>query len=244
MARSAHDCALLLQAMAGHDPADPASATAPVDDYTARIDAGVAGLRVGVPRRYFYDELEPEMAAAMETALDVFRSLGAAVRDVEIPSIEAAPAGSVILFAEAFAYHEDTLRRTPELFGRSARLPISAGGLFTAGEYVQAQRIRERLRAELLAVLTEVDLLVTPVSPGPATTFEATYSAPRPRISRTMPFNLAGLPALALPCGFTEAGLPLGMQIAGAPFAEALVLRAGHAYQGATDWHTRRPPVE
>jgi aspartyl-tRNA(Asn)/glutamyl-tRNA(Gln) amidotransferase subunit A len=243
MARSAHDCALLLQAIAGHDPADPASAAAPVDDYTARIDAGVRGLRIGVPRAYFYDELEPEMTAAMDAALDTFRSLGAEVRDIEIPSIESSPAGAVILFAEAFAYHQDTIRARPELYGRSARIPISTGGLFTAGEYVQAQRIRARLREEFLSALGEVDLLVTPVSPGGATTFEATYAAPRPRISRTMPFNMTGLPALALPCGFTESGLPLGMQIAGAPFAEALVLRAGHAYQQATDWHTRRPPV-
>ena len=243
MARSAADCALLLQAMAGHDPADPASTAVPVDDYSARLDAGVRGLRIGVPRRYFFEELDPEMEPAVETALQVFRGLGADVREVEIPSIEATPAGLLILFAEAFAYHQDDLRAHPERYGRSASVPILAGGLFTAGEYLQAQRLRSRLQEELNAVLREVDLLVAPVMPGAAPTYETALSAPRPRINRSLPFNMAGLPTLALPCGFTEAGLPLGMQIAGAAFAEALVLRAGHAYQRETDWHTRRPAL-
>jgi aspartyl-tRNA(Asn)/glutamyl-tRNA(Gln) amidotransferase subunit A len=183
------------------------------------------------------------MAAAIEEALRLYRSLGADVRDVDIPSIEAAGAGLAILFAEGFAYHQDDLRRRPELFGRMARLPLTAGGLITAAEYVQAQRLRSRLCDEVNALLREVDLLVLPVQSGPAPTFETTYAAPRPRVNRMIPFNMTGLPALALPCGFTESGLPLGMQVVGRAFAEALVLRAGHAYQRETDWHTRRPPV-
>ena len=243
MARSAHDCALLLQPLAGHDPADPASATAPVEDYTARIEEGVRGLRIGIPRRYFYDDLDPEVERALAEALGVFRSLGADVRDVDIPSIEAAEAGLLIMLAEAFAYHRDDLRTRPEAYGRAAGNLFRTGGLFTAGEYLEAQRLRARLCAEVTALLREVDLLVTPVSPVPPATFEETYGSPRRTRSRTMPFNMTGSPALALPCGFTEGGLPLGMQLVGPHFNEALVLRAGHAYQRETDWHLRRPTV-
>jgi aspartyl-tRNA(Asn)/glutamyl-tRNA(Gln) amidotransferase subunit A len=243
MARSAEDCALLLQPLAGHDPRDPASATAPVDDYTARIGDGVRGLRIGVPRRYFFEEVTPETAAAIEEALRLFRTLGAEVREVEIPSIEAANAGVLIMLVEAFAYHRDDLRDRPELFGKTAGRMFRAGSLFTGGEYVQAQRLRARLCEEMTAVFRDVDLLVAPVAPEPPTTFEETYGAPRRRRSLTMPFNLTGSPSLALPCGFTEGGLPLAMQIAGPAFGEALVLRAGHAYQRETDWHLRRPPI-
>lgn len=243
MARSAYDCALLLQPLAGYDPLDPASATAAVDDYTARIDDGVRGLRIGVPRRYFFDEVTPEVAEAIEEALRLFRSLGAEVREVDIPSIEAANAGILIMLVEAFAYHQDDLRDRPELFGRVAGRMFRAGGLFTGGEYLQAQRLRSRLREDVAAVFREVDLLVTTVAPEPATTFEETYATPRRRQSLTIPFNMTGSPALALPSGFTDGGLPLGMQIVGPAFSEALVLRAGHAYQRETDWHLRRPPI-
>jgi len=241
MARSAEDCALLLQAMAGHDPADPASARVPVDDYRVRLSDGVRGLRIGLPRRFFYEDLEPEMAAAMAEAEAVFRALGAELREVEIPSIEVANVGLVIMFAEAYAFHRDDLHARPEKFGRVARGNFLAGGLFSAGEYLEAQRLRARLRAEMTAVLGEVDLLLYPTAAGPAQTFEDAYTGRRPRQNRNMPGNLSGLPALALPCGFTESGLPLGMQLAGAAFAESLVLRAGHAFQQETDWHQRRP---
>jgi aspartyl-tRNA(Asn)/glutamyl-tRNA(Gln) amidotransferase subunit A len=243
MARSAYDCALLLQPLAGHDPGDPASATAPVESYTARIEEGVRGLRIGVPRRYFFDDLSPEVGGTIEEALTVFRGLGAEVRDVDIPSIEVAEASLLIMLVEAFAYHQDDLRNRPEKYGRVAGNLFRVGALFTGGEYLQAQRLRARLHAEVTALLHEVDLLIAPVSPTAPATFEETYGSPRRVRSRTMPFNMTGSPALALPCGFTENGLPLGMQIVGPHFNEALVLRAGHAYQRETDWHLRRPPV-
>jgi aspartyl-tRNA(Asn)/glutamyl-tRNA(Gln) amidotransferase subunit A len=243
MARSALDCAHLLQPLAGHDPLDPASATAPVDDYVARIDEGVRGLRIGVPRRYFFDEVTPEIEAAIEEALRVYRSLGAEVREIDIPSIDAANVGVLIMLVEAFAYHQDDLRTQPGRFGKVAGRMFRSGGLFTGGEYLQAQRMRSRLCEDLRAVFREVDLLLAPAALEPPTTFEETYSAPRRRRSMTIPFNMTGSPALALPCGFTDGGLPLGMQIVGPAFGEALVLRAGHAYQRETDWHLRRPPI-
>jgi aspartyl-tRNA(Asn)/glutamyl-tRNA(Gln) amidotransferase subunit A len=244
MARTVEDCAYLLQALAGHDPADPASSRAPVGDYRASLRDGVRGLRVGVPRAYFFEGVNPEMERAFEAVLGVLRGLGATVEDVEIPSIHAAMSFMVILLAEAFAYHERDLREKPGLFGDVLREKMLAGGLLTAAEYTQAQRLRSRICADMAAALTRVDVLATPTTPGPAPSFKTVLDPDFPFARSNMaPFNMSGLPALALPCGFSEAGLPLSLQIAGRPFDEATVLRVGHAYEQATDWHRRRPPV-
>ncbi len=244
MARSVEDCAYLLQALAGHDPLDPASSRAPVADYVGTLERSIRGLRIGVPRDFFFDGADAEVVSAFEDAMTTFRGLGADVRDVTIPSIWDAPSFMVIMASEAFAYHERDLRDRPELYGDLLRERLLSGALYTGAEYVQAMRLRERLRNEMLDVLRTVDLLATPTSPKPAPTFAAMWdtSLGFPR-SNTPPFNLGGLPALALPCGFATAGLPLSVQLAGRPFDEATVLCAGHAYQQATDWHRRRPPV-
>ncbi len=244
MARTVEDCAYLLQAMAGHDPDDPASSRAPVDDYLAPLGRDVRGLRVGVPRNYFFEDIDPEVARAFEEALVTLRGLGAEVRDLEIPSLAATHSFLLILMAEAWAYHERDLRAHPELYGDVVRERIQAGALVTAGEYVQAQRIRARICAETAEVLRTVDVLATPTTPKPATPFSVAHDPDLgfPR-SNMPPFNITGLPALALPCGFSAAGLPLSLQLAGRPFEEATVLRLGHAYERATAWHTRRPPV-
>ena len=242
MARTVEDCALLYQALAGHDPADPASSRVPVDDTLAGLDGGVRGLRVGVPHDYFFDGIDPEVAQAFEAAVETLRKLGATVRDVEIPSIWNAPAVMVIMLTEAFAYHARDLREHPELYGEVLREKFLAGALFSGWEYTQAQRLRAQLAADVAAALSDVDVLVTPTTPKPAPTLAAVQDPDAPFArSNPAPFNMAGLPALALPCGFTRAGLPVSLQIAGRAFDEATVLRAGQAYERATDWHTRRP---
>ena len=244
MARTVEDCALLLQALAGYDAADPASSRAPVADYTATLRGGVRGLRIGVPRAYFHDGLNPEVATAFAAALGTLERLGAEVRDVEIPSIHDTPSFMVIMLTEAFAYHEQDLRTRPDLFGEVLREKMMIGGLFTSAEYVQAQRVRARLVAEVEAVLRGVDLLASPTAIVPAPTLATVWDPDFPFARSNMPpFNLTGLPALALPCGFSSSGLPLSLQLAGRPFDEATVLRAGHAYEQATEWHRRRPPV-
>jgi aspartyl-tRNA(Asn)/glutamyl-tRNA(Gln) amidotransferase subunit A len=244
MARTVEDCAFLFQALAGHDAADPASSRAPVDDYLAPLARGARGLRIGVPRNYFFDGVDPEVERAFEAALATLRGLGADVRDVRIPALQRAPSFLLILMAEAYAYHERDLRAHPELYGDVLRERLQAGALVSAAEYTQAQRIRAQLCEETAAVLRDVDLLATPTAPKPATPFAVAYDPDLafPR-SNMPPFNLTGLPTLALPCGFSAAGLPLSLQLSGRPFEEATVLRAGHAYEQATDWHTRRPPV-
>jgi aspartyl-tRNA(Asn)/glutamyl-tRNA(Gln) amidotransferase subunit A len=243
MARTVEDCAHLLQALAGHDPLDPASSRAPVSDYLAPLGRSVRGLKIGVPARdFFLDGADPEVVTAFEDALTALKGLGAEVRDVSVPHMWDAPSFMVIMASEAFAYHERDLRERPEMYGDLLRERLMHGGLYTGTEYVQAMRLRERLRREMLDVLRTVDLLAMPTSPKPAPTFEmmwdTTVGFPR---SNMPPFNLSGLPALALPCGFSTGGLPLSLQLAGRPFDEATVLRAGHAYERATEWHTRRP---
>jgi len=197
-----------------------------------------------VPRAYFFDGVDAEVEKALEQALATLRDLGATVTDVEIPSIETSWAFLAILMAEAFAYHERDLRTRPELYGDVLRERLLAGGLILGSEYVQAQRLRSRLQAEMLDVLRRVDVLATPTTPKPAPTFAAVWdpSFGFPK-SNMAPFNMSGLPALALPCGVSSEGLPLSLQIAGRPFDEATVLRVGHAYEQATEWHRRRPAV-
>jgi aspartyl-tRNA(Asn)/glutamyl-tRNA(Gln) amidotransferase subunit A len=244
MARTVEDCALLLQGLAGYDPADPASSREPVGDYVATLGQGVRGLRIGVPRAYFLDGLHAEVGAAFEASLETLRRLGAEVRDVEIPSIHDVSAFMVIMLTEAFAYHERDLRTRPDLYGDVLREKLMIGGLLTASEYVQAQRVRARLQAETAAVLREVDLLASPTAVVPAPTFATVWDPDFPFARSNMaPFNMTGLPALALPCGFSSTGLPLSLQLAGRPFDEATVLRAGHAYEQATEWHGRRPAI-
>jgi aspartyl-tRNA(Asn)/glutamyl-tRNA(Gln) amidotransferase subunit A len=244
MARTVEDCAYLLQAMAGHDPGDPASSRAAVDDYLAPLARDIRGVRIGVPRAYFFDGIDPEIERAFEEALETLRRLGAEVRDVQIPSLHATHSFLLILMAEAFAYHEHDIRQHPELYGDVLRERILTGALVTASEYTQAQRIRAQICRETADVLREVDVLVTPTALKPATPFTVAHD---PELgfpkSNMPPFNLTGLPTLALPCGFSSSGLPLSVQVSGRAFDEATVLRVGHAYEQATAWHTRRPPL-
>jgi aspartyl-tRNA(Asn)/glutamyl-tRNA(Gln) amidotransferase subunit A len=243
MARTVEDCAMLLQALAGHDSADPASSHEPVADYLAPLRRGIRGVRVGVPRAYFFEDVDAEVENAFEQVLVTLRDLGATVTDVEIPSIQSSWAFLAILMVEAFAYHEHDLRAHPELYGDVLRERFLAGGLIFGSEYVQAQRLRSRLQAEMLDVLKRVDVLAVPTTAKPAPTFAAVWdpSFGFPK-SNMAPFNMSGLPALALPCGSSQ-GLPLSLQIAGRPFDEPTVLRVGHAYEQATEWHKRRPSI-
>ena len=253
MARTVEDLALLLGVMAGHDPADPTSARLPVPDYAAALGRPLAGLRVGVPRDFCFRVVDSAVAAAFEAALGTLTAGGVAVRDVTLPALEhAGPALGALILAEAGA-------ALPAILGpRRARVSIELaiylelGKVISARHYLAAQRLRTRLYEEARAALVTVDLLATPATLLPAPRIEeivqvrvddedamGTIEA----IGRlTGPFNLTGLPALALPCGFTPDGLPVGLQLVGRPFAEGDVLAAGHAYQRATDWHRREPP--
>jgi aspartyl-tRNA(Asn)/glutamyl-tRNA(Gln) amidotransferase subunit A len=247
MARSVEDCALLLQAIAGHDPKDAASADVPVPDYRAGLRDGLRGLRLGVPHAWFHEGegADPEVIAAVEAAIETLRKEGAAVVDVDSqPFIDARAANMIILTADAYAYHENTLRTRPQDLAPGLRYRVMEGAFFSAADYIAAQRARGILSRQIRDILTTCDVIVSPATPRPAERFDdfdpdARYRTP----SFTNPFNLTGLPAMSVPCGFTASGLPVGIQIAGRAFDEATVFRVAYAYERATAWHTRHPSI-
>ena len=248
LTRTIEDAALMLQAIAGYDPADASSLRVPIDDYRAALSSGVRGLRVGVPRSYFYDRLDDEVRAAVERALAVLRGLGAEVRNVEISGLqEFLQAGLGVALAEAQEYHAEALRERPQDFGPDVGAILSQPAP-SAAQLIGGMRAMYGLTESLRATLETVDVLITPTTPVPATRigqetvrYGGEDEPVLPAMIRcTWPFNASRLPALSLPCGFTAAGLPIGLQIAGRPLDEATVLRAGHASEQATDWHLRR----
>jgi aspartyl-tRNA(Asn)/glutamyl-tRNA(Gln) amidotransferase subunit A len=247
MARTALDCALILQAIAGHDPEDPFSAAAPVPDYAAQLLPRLGGIRIGLARGYLLDDgIDAEVAAAVREAAAVFASLGATVRDVEVPGfVEASRANGAILVADAAAYHQEDMKERADLIGPTVRARLEAGASLPATTYALARRTQAEFKLALRSLFREIDLLLAPATPGPAPAFPVgdTVPATAALTRNTGAFNLAGVPALAAPCGFTKGGLPIGMMLVGRPWEEALVLRAAHAYQTATDWHERRPPL-
>lgn len=244
MTWTAEDCAILLGVIAGHDPKDPASACHDVPDYRSALSGDVKGLRIGVLRHMFETDVEsPRVAkAAMESALDVFRSLGATIEDARIrPALDYYDVKIVGAESELYAVHEPVLRQRLGDFGEDF-LGRSLGALLFSGvDYVQASRERRAMIAEMAPVYQRYDLLLT-LGPGPAPRLETHQTINFwQRASLTTPFNVLGGPAVAQCIGFTADGLPLSMQIAGRPFDEATVLRAAHAYELATAWRARRP---
>ena len=248
MTWTVEDTAYMMQALAGYDPKDPTTSTAPVPDYSLSLREDIKGLIIGVPRHFFFaphESVNPEVVATVEKGLKVLEGLGANLQEVTIPSLEyVRAANSVIMLSEAFAYHEKNLQTRPHDFGEMVRARFRIGGLFSASDYVQSQRIRKVVNRECAEVLQKVDVLVTPTMTQPAAAFEG-YDATSNITGRsfTAPFNLTGLPAISVPCGFTASGLPVGMQIAGKPFDEPGVIRAAYAYQQEARWFEQRPSI-
>lgn len=244
LAWTTEDVAILLQAIAGHDPEDPGSADVAIPDYPAALTGDVKGLVIGVPTHWLEKEAPPSPAtmAAFEAALDVFRGLGASVRLVALPPIEQFDdAKKILAISELFTIHADDLRKRPELFGASLRYRIIAGGLVRAEDYIQAMRLRTELARSLQAVMSTVDLLMLPTG-EPAKKLEPVHpSTLFTQPSLTAAFNVGGNPALSVCSGFDARGLPFSLQIVGRLFDEATVLRAGDAYEKATPWRDRRP---
>jgi aspartyl-tRNA(Asn)/glutamyl-tRNA(Gln) amidotransferase subunit A len=252
LARSVEDLAIVLQVLAGHDPADPASARLPVPDYVAGLGRGLRGLRVGVPRHFALAVVDPEVSRVFEAALADLRAAGAAVGDVTVPALEhSGQALGAVIISEAGAALRPLLGERIEQVSIEVRVYLELAKLLSAETYLAAQRYRTRLYEEMRAALATADVLALPTTllPPPrdgelAVRIGTSDVGAIEAIARlTGPFNLTGLPALSVPCGFTAEGLPVGLQLVGNPFAETRVLAAGHAYQGVTDWHRRRPPL-
>ncbi|MCH7786676.1 MAG: Asp-tRNA(Asn)/Glu-tRNA(Gln) amidotransferase subunit GatA [Chloroflexi bacterium] len=248
MTWTVEDTAIMLQAIAGYDPKDPTTSHAPVPDYSASLREDVKGLKIGVPRHFFFaddERINKEILSTVDTALKSFEDMGAHIEEITIPSLEYASAAQpVIMLSEAFAYHEQNLRSRPQDFGEMVRARFRIGGLFTSGEYVQAQRVRNVIKREFAEALQSVDVIVSPTSSSPPTRFDEVQAMTVPRmVSFTGPYNLTGMPAISIPCGFMSEGLPVGLQIAGKPFDEPTVLRASYAYQQQARWFEKRPAV-
>lgn len=248
MARTAADAAVILQAIAGHDPLDPSSSEEPVPQYHRDLEdpRNLKRVRIGVPANYFFDNIDAEIMNAMRGVASVFEGLKAELVEVALPLVlEAGAAVNAILMPEALAFHRRWLSERPEDYGDDVRRRLDMGLTFPAVSYVEAQRFRSLIIEQWRDhVFDRVDLLLTPTVAVPAPSLDdGDLQATVSLIRFTNPFNLLGVPAISVPCGFTANGLPIGLQIVGRWFEEGTVLRAAHAYQHATDWHTRTPPL-
>ena len=253
LARTARDCARLLGVIAGHDPADPSSSRRAVPDYEAALERGIAGLRIGVPRNFYFDGVAAEVRTAIEAALRVFEAAGARVVEVNVPAPEhLTQLSRAIVYSEAAAIHGEWLRTRPTEYSPQVRARAATGAAIPASIYLEALQLRPLLlRQFVTSVYAHCDLMCTPTLLEPVPTLAATDvggSASMWRVIAalvhcTAPFNYLGVPALTLPAGFTGNGLPVGLQLVGRPFAEELLLSAAAAYQSATDWHARLPPL-
>lgn len=251
MTRTVEDCALMFGAIAGFDAKDAGSAQRTTDDYLKDLANGCKHLRIGVVPGYFFEHLQAPVHDAVKEALATFVDLGAQRVDVDIRNIHGnISAQLTIESAEPSTYHQRTLRERPQDYGDDVRTLLEAGELLLATHYLQAQRYRALLRSEFIEAFRHVDVFVCPSLPFVATrlgetTVEIVPGQPEDMLSAIMQFtgvaSLTGLPSLNVPCGFDPDGLPIGMQLIGRPFAEATLLRAGHAFQLASAFHLRAP---
>ncbi|MFW0783446.1 amidase [Gordonia sp. CPCC 206044] len=252
MARSARDCALMLDTLAGHHPSDPTAIDIPVDDYCAALSGDLTGLQIGVDRleRFVGDTEDESLPALWIAALDDLRSRGAEIVDVELPYYEEMSiADMVIMLSEALAYHRDDLSTRWEDYFTATRITVGSGVFYSAADYVQAQRCRRAGRRALATLHEDVDVIITPTTSVAAPnysemgSFVERLSAGSTGPMHTGYWDTTGNPALSVPIGCNAAGLPLAMQIAGRPFEEATILRVGDAYQQATAWHRDVPAL-
>ena len=252
MTRTVRDCAIMLNAISGHDPRDPSSANVPTQDFAEGIESGVEGLRIGIPDDFFYDVIDPQVAEAICQASGILSELGASVERCSLPALNhALGISSAILVTEAAEVHLDNLRNRPQDIGADVRARLHLGAVSPAVDYLEAQRARAAYNAELADAMRKYDLLLAPAAAVGAPGIDQEFveiSGKRENalslMSRlTRPFNLTGQPTISVPCGFTDDGMPIGIQIAGRNWDEATVLRAAYAYEQATEWRHRRPTL-
>ena len=252
MTRTVHDSAIVLNVLAGFDPRDPSSVDFAAEDMTARIEEGVRGLRIGIPDEFFYDVIDQEVAAAICEASGVLTELGAVVERCSIPALDhCLGISGTILVTEAAETLYAHLRERPEDIGADVRARLYLGAMTPAVDYIKAQRARAAYNDQIRGAMEVYDLLLAPTAAIGAPRINQEFVEVGGRtenalslMSRlTRPFNLTGQPTISVPCGFTSEGMPIGMQLAGRMWEDAVVLRAAHAFEQATDWHTRSPVI-
>jgi aspartyl-tRNA(Asn)/glutamyl-tRNA(Gln) amidotransferase subunit A len=249
------DSAIMLQAMAGHDPLDPSTVPVPVADYSARLDRGVRGLRMGVPEGYYFKELDPEVESSVRRAIAALEELGAETVPIDLPMMKYIGALRIAAMSDAIVTHEAMLRSNREDYGPDV-LYRTLGGQFVMGHhYSKAMKVQRLIQEEYAQVMQDVDFMVTPTAPVFAPRIDTPYiehagATHRVRgpgsglISRcTTPFNSTGLPAISVPCGLSESGLPIGVQFITKGFEEDLLFQVAAAYEQVSAVRGRRPPV-
>jgi aspartyl-tRNA(Asn)/glutamyl-tRNA(Gln) amidotransferase subunit A len=250
LAKSVEDAAILLKALAGPDPRDTASVDEPVPDYRQKLTSEIRGLRVGLPEQYFFEHVDPEILEAVRAAIRQVEELGAEMISVSLPHLELCSAMEAhITLAEATSYHERHMKSQIEDYGDGVRIDLEAGRYLLATDYVKSQRARTLLKQVFAAAFEKADVIVSPTLPAfPPVIGEVYVQSGDIRehvvdafLRFNIPYNLTGLPAISVPCGFGSNGLPIGLQLAGRAFEEATILHVAHAYQAHTDWHLRHP---
>jgi aspartyl-tRNA(Asn)/glutamyl-tRNA(Gln) amidotransferase subunit A len=250
--RSVRDCAYVLGAIAGYDPEDPASAKRDVPDFAADLERPIRGMRVGVDRAHFFNSefVEPSVIELVDRALEVLRAQGAVLVPVALPMLEYVHAAqNIIHVCESHAYQAPRVFRDPRKYGPTVRAYFRLGAFLSARDYLQAQRVRELIRREMVRAFGDVDVIAAPTLSRWAERFDEVDTGTRfgkltGKPNLMIPFSNAGVPAITVPCGFSADGLPLGLQIAGRPFAETTVFQVAAAYERATPWHTQHPKME
>jgi aspartyl-tRNA(Asn)/glutamyl-tRNA(Gln) amidotransferase subunit A len=252
MARTARDLAILLGVMAGPDPLDPHTKDVAVPNYVGALSGDIRGVRLGVPSNYFFDDVEPFVDQAVRSAIANLEALGAKAVPISIPELDGVlDCMLAIVMPEASAYHQQAMRATPELFSDETRLLLEAGELMPATTYINAQRSRFAIKNAFKQAMRDIDVLVTPTQPTTALKIGQTTSRIGSREESVFgvsarfcaPFNISGLPAISVPCGFSPQGMPVGLQIIGKPFDEETVLRIADAFERSTQWHLKYPMI-
>jgi aspartyl-tRNA(Asn)/glutamyl-tRNA(Gln) amidotransferase subunit A len=245
MARSVEDAALMLGAIAGPDPEDPWCAPRPTEDFARDLERGVEGLRLGLPRPLLFEGLEPAVAASVEEAIRGLERLGARLVPLDTSGLEHLYTSfHAIIASEASAAHQSWMRERPEDYQELTRRALALGYSISAVDYVNARREQARVRTLVARLLEQADALLCPTLPRAALAIgEPVSREPAEAWNRfTVPFNLTGLPAISVPCGYDPDGLPIGLEIVGRAFDEAMVVRVARAFERDTEWHRRRPP--
>ena len=251
MTRSTADAAIMLRAIAGYDPRDPTSLSAPVPDYLADMDAGIAGVRVGVDERHVTDGVDPELARAVLDGVETLRALGAEIVEMRMPDVDKyLPAWPVLCSSEAVAAHRENYPERREDYGLWFRGWLDLGAQKSGADYAEANNMRAECNGLLREAFRDIDAMACPSTIGPAypVTPESLYGEMDRRRGTsfqryTVPYDFNGAPTLSVPCGLNGEGLPLSLQFVGKPLSEPLLIRMGRAYESATEWHNLHPPV-
>jgi aspartyl-tRNA(Asn)/glutamyl-tRNA(Gln) amidotransferase subunit A len=246
MTKTVEDAAVMLGVIAGFDPRDPSSSDVPVPDYRQGLTEGVKGLRLAVPKEYFTDSIDPDVNESYQQAVRIMKDLGAQIKEVSLPHISyTLPIFWGVALPEVACYSDDRLELRPADYGADVRSMIRVGRCISAGTHLRALRARRLIMADFSEAFRSADAILTPTIPFPAPTILGESNPETSRgldlIRLTCPFNLSGIPAITVPCGFSRDGLPIGLHIASRPFEESMALRVAHAYENQTPWHERRP---